>query len=236
MHKRFILFTLIELLIVISVIAVLTGMLLPALNTARQKAHGAGCLNQVSQLGKAFACYVSDYQWLPVNSDGARNCWGVAHSTSMIAEYLGLLGDSRNIGKIAPDGSRSRFACPANTILNSMSYGYNNQINLDNPIRRRMNLFAAPGRTALTTESVVQAQSFQNEWLPEYSSFMIAYRHSGRNNVLFADFHASGLGKKQIPHNNLALPGYTPSYWKVRFWFPEVRMPDGTRVVDLNWY
>ena len=48
-------FTLIELLIVIAIIAILAGMLLPALNQARHKAQSLRCTNNLQQLGKYFA-------------------------------------------------------------------------------------------------------------------------------------------------------------------------------------
>ncbi|OQA80366.1 MAG: hypothetical protein BWY31_04025 [Lentisphaerae bacterium ADurb.Bin242] len=101
-------FTLIELLVVIAVIAILAGMLLPALNKAKIKARSIQCVSQIKQVNVALRMYAGDDkgEWMPFGL-GSSSWPSTEYSYSFKLHHLGYVSGRH------PKTQRSLiFECP----------------------------------------------------------------------------------------------------------------------------
>jgi prepilin-type N-terminal cleavage/methylation domain-containing protein/prepilin-type processing-associated H-X9-DG protein len=220
-------FSLVELLVVISIIALLLAILLPALSRARQQARGVICLSNLHQLGIAASAYVANnqgyypigYYNVTIGNELIAYAWDFTSikdwDTGTQKVIPGILWEGKmTLEKVQQcpcyKGSANWLSDPYTGYNYNISYiGHGSNEIIKQPLKAVEVRHPATCALFGDGEYLGGADKFMRSPLPwagdtfssRYSGTQ-GFRHLRRTNVIFCDGSARALAKAYVPQND----------------------------------
>jgi prepilin-type processing-associated H-X9-DG protein/prepilin-type N-terminal cleavage/methylation domain-containing protein len=215
-------FTLVELLVVISIIGLLAGLAVPAINGGLKSAKAGACLSNLHQIGVATMAYAADNSFkLPNAGTGPSDMWA-----TQLATFISTGTKSKKSIFVCPGCEKTVVEATGNNV--AVTYGVHNGLmpkggtasNISSVVRSTEVILAGdvcqdPGNKGWSPFCIEQPSIFSSQGARGGSTDLtspitvgtdsdkgnnpsLRYRHSGKVNVVMCDGHAEAIKKGSV--------------------------------------